>query len=432
MEETARRITIRLAAGPIAAVTDGKITRARGIPYATAARFQKPHACNPWEDVRDCTQPASICPQNPSRLGLVNGDLEKGRSQDEDCLHISVAAPASVQDAPVMVFLHGGAWVSGGGDLDAYSPHQLASRGVVAVTVTHRLGILGYIPIADVAPANLGLLDQIEALKWIQRNISSFGGNAANVTLFGQSAGADAIFCLAVADGTEGLFHRGILQSPPTAMRDDENREEMTKAMSQHTRRALTPENAATVSVSSLLSLQKELLGVARGVSPALLAFGPVMGDYPLPPASDVWGRFLSAAKRQPMLFGWTSNEYTAFTQIDTREEAESYLFHLFKGSTEQLVQRITREVGRQPPSYEFTWYPEGSEKLKATHCIDLPLLLGDWSAWREAPMLQGPGTQGTVEALGDSVKNLWVAFASGTDLDSKRFTIDKNFAFPP
>ena len=79
--------------------------------------------------------------------------------QSEDCLHVSVVAPAAATDVPVMVFIHGGAWVSGGGDLDAYSPVQLARKGVVAVHITHRLGIFGYIPIPGVAPTNLGLMD---------------------------------------------------------------------------------------------------------------------------------------------------------------------------------------------------------------------------------------------------------------------------------
>lgn len=431
MDESSQRTTIHLNGGPIIALSDDTFIRARGIKYATAARFHKPRALTTWDEAQDCTGPASICPQNPSRLGLVNGDLEKGKEQDENCLHVSVVAPKSVQGAPVMVFLHGGAWVSGGGDLDAYSPHKLAGKGIVGVTVTHRLGIFGYVPIDNVAPANLGLLDQIEALRWIRRNISSFGGDPRNVTLFGQSAGADAIFCLSVADDAAGLFHKGILQSPPTAMREDENREEMTLAMSQRAQSSVTPENASTLSLSSLLNLQKELLGVARSVSPALLAYGPIMGEYPLPPADKVWERFVSTSKRCPLLFGWTSHEHTAFTQLYTKEDADDYLHNLFKGSTVQLAQKLAAEIGKLPPTYEVAWYPEGSEELKAAHCIDLPLILGDWSAWKDAPMLQGPGVEATLEKLGDSVRNMWVAFAKGEELGSGRYIIDKVFVFP-
>lgn len=432
MADITERITIQLPGGPIIALSDGQTTRARGIRYATAARFGEPEKVSPWTEPQDCTQKASICPQNPSRLGLVNGNLEKDMVQSEDCLHVSVVAPASAANAPVMVFIHGGAWVSGGGDLDAYCPLQLARKGVVALNITHRLGIFGYVQIPGVAPANLGLMDQIEALRWIQQNISCFGGDNDNVTLYGQSAGGDAIFSLAIADVPETLFHRGILQSSPTALRDDPNREAMTRAMIDHAVSVVTPENASELSVDTLLNLTKDLLGVARAVSPALLAYGPILGSKPLPPAYQARERFLSEAKKRQFMFGWTANEDTAFTQIDSRPEAQKYLLNLFQHSTNELVQELAKVTGRLPPTYELVWYPDTSEKLKATHCIDLPLLLGDWAAWQDAPMLQGAGARQAIEKIGDEVKKLWVAFASGEDLGSKKFIIDSNFVFGP
>lgn len=435
MDHNAEKTEIRLAGGSITALNDGKFIRARGIKYATAARFQKSQPFSTWEGSQDCTKPAPICPQNKSRLGLVNGDLEAGREQDEDCLNLTVVAPVSAKDAPVMVFIHGGAWVSGAGDLDAYSPHKLAQRGVIGVTITHRLGVFGYLAIPDVASSpNLGLLDQIEALRWIKRNISAFGGDASNVTVFGQSAGADAVYCLAAADvEDQPLFHRGIMQSLPAAMREDENRDEMTKAMSLHARRTITPENASTIPVSALLEVQKELLGVARTVSPALLAFGPVVGEYPLPSAEKTLERFVAASKTQSMMVGWTSDEHTAFTQIDNRAEARAYLRNLFKDSSESLARELASvdPDKRPPPTYEISWHPSESINLKSTHCIDLPLVLGDWSAWKNAPMLQGEGVQQQVETVGDAVKDLWVAFAKGDVAPGvARFKIDKDFTF--
>ncbi|KAH8168444.1 carboxylesterase family protein [Sarocladium implicatum] len=430
MTAASERITIQLPGGPIRALSDGDIIRARGIRYATAARFSPPQPVTSWTEPRDCTQKASICPQNPSRLGLVNGDLERGMTQSEDCLHVSVAAPSRANNAPVMVFIHGGAWVSGGGDLDAYSPVNLAQKGVVAVNITHRLGVFGYIPIPGVAPANLGLLDQIEALRWVQHNISAFGGDSSNVTLFGQSAGGDAIFALAIADVPDVLFHRGILQSSPTAMRDDLNRDAMTKTMSEHAAQIVTPENASKLPVETLLSLTKDLLGVARTVSPALLSYGPILGSNPLPPADEAWKRFLSASQDRVFMFGYTANEDTAFSQIDSRSEATAYLLNLFQRSTDELADHVSKATGKTPPTYELVWHPEGSEKLKATHCIDLPMLLGDWDAWKDAPMLQGANSKGAVESIGEGMKNLWVAFARGKDLGSTKFVIDKDFTF--
>jgi para-nitrobenzyl esterase len=429
--ENPHEVIVQLPGGPINALADGSLVRARGIRYARAARFSKPEPITSWAEVQYCTGPASLCPQLPSRLGVVNGDLEKGRAQDEDCLHVSVVAPASAKNAPVMVFLHGGAYVSGGGDLDAYCPHLLAMKGVVAVTVTHRLGVLGYVPVPDVAPANLGLMDQVAALQWINQNISGFGGDAGNVTLFGQSAGAEAIFCLSIIDDVKNLFHRGILQSPPQASVEDQDMDKVVAAISQHSSLHINPDNASTISVPAILDLQKELLGIARAAAPVLIAFGPVYGEYPLPPRDQAIASFISAAKERPMFLGYTSNEASAFTQIDTRKEARRYLSNLFQGSTDRLVQRMAAELGEKPPTYEMAWYPSESDTLKATHCIDLPFLLGDWSSWKDAPSLQGSASRQALQTVGDAVKNLWVAFAKGKQLDSKKFVINNDFQFP-
>ncbi|KAK2690711.1 hypothetical protein QWA68_010474 [Fusarium oxysporum] len=152
----------------------------------------------------------------PSRLDAVTGPITTGRTQGEDCLRLTVTVPLKAltdgRKRPVMVFLHGGAYVSGGGDLDVYSPVGLAERDLVVINVTYRLGLFGYIPISEIAPANLGLYNQIAALRWIQDNIADLGGDSNNVTLFGESAGADSIFCLMIAEGTQNLLHRAILQ----------------------------------------------------------------------------------------------------------------------------------------------------------------------------------------------------------------------------
>jgi para-nitrobenzyl esterase len=138
---------------------------------------------------------------------------------DEDCLHLTITAPARAINEglqlPVMVFLHGGANVSGGGDLDCYLSDSLIRKDIVVVNVSYRLGIFGWVPMEGKAPANLGLLDQIEALRWVQKNISHFGGCPQHVTIIGHSVGAYVKYCMMVADTATGLFHRAILQSTP-------------------------------------------------------------------------------------------------------------------------------------------------------------------------------------------------------------------------
>ena len=416
--ETAQHVTLSLADGQIRALSDGKVIRARGIRYAKAARFAKPSPVS-WHDVVDCTGPACICPQNPSRLTCVTGDLEKGRPQSENCLHVSVAAPVSAKNAPVMVFFHGGAYITGGGDLDAYSPRRLADKGVVGVTVTHRLGMFGYMPMEGVAPANLGLLDQIEALKWVQRNITAFGGDKDNVTLFGQSAGADAIYCLLVAEETKGLFHRAVMQSAPIGRLDHDFHD----ALAKHAEEKLAGVDAATVDAARLLEVTVDIMKLSMGGFKSMLAFTPAFGEYPLPAASEHRKLFLEAATRVPLMMGHTANEETAFLHIDTAEDAKQRLAELFELSTDRLTSEMERVV-----KYKMEWYPEGSE-LMATHCIELALLLGDWEASKDAGMLKGSSRE-AVESLGDKVRDLWVAFARGEVLQGN-YVIDEHFQGP-
>lgn len=424
-------VIFSLPGGKILALSDGEIIRARGIPYAHAKRFQKPEIVTTWDGIQDCTKPASVCHQNPSRLWPVFGEIEKGNPQSEDCQHVTVAAPTSASNAPVMVFFHGGAYVSGGGDVDAYSPHGLARKGVVAVNVTHRLGIFGFMPIPGVAPPNLSILDQIASLEWVQSNIHAFGGDPKNVTLYGQSAGADTIYCLCASGIADHLFQRGIMQSTPFARYQDSNRDEMLRKMSEHASKTLLAEGPETVSVPRLLELTKELMGIARATSNSLLPYGPVFGEHPFPPEDGINDQFIASAKRKGLMIGYTAQEETAFAHIDSREGAPEYLCRLFQGSSDEMIQKMGKELGKPPVSYEVLWYPKGSEQFKATHCLELSLLLGDWEAWKNGPMLAGEGAEEALGTLGESVKNFWIDFAKGHDLGSKRYVIDGSFTWP-
>lgn len=145
--------TIQLPVGPIKAIiVDDSFIHARGIPYAKAQRFEKPQPTETWTEALDCTGRAPICPQLPSRLESVMGPLTKGHSLSEDCLRVSIIAPRDVTNAPVMVWLHGGAYISGGGDLDCYQPIDLAKRGIVCVNINYRLGVFGYLHLEGIAP----------------------------------------------------------------------------------------------------------------------------------------------------------------------------------------------------------------------------------------------------------------------------------------
>jgi para-nitrobenzyl esterase len=211
--------------GRIAGRIDAAVATFQGIRYAAppvgALRWRAPQPVAPWSDVRAAQAPGASCIQNVAASIANGGDP---RPVDEDCLFLNVWAPANgfavgaAPLRPVMVWIHGGALVFGSGALPAYSGAALAQRGAVVVTINYRLGAMGFFAHPALAgeggDINFGLLDQIAALRWVQRNIAAFGGDPGNVTIFGQSAGAESVLALYASPLAKGLFHKGIAQSP--------------------------------------------------------------------------------------------------------------------------------------------------------------------------------------------------------------------------
>ncbi|MCQ4118172.1 carboxylesterase/lipase family protein [Rhodococcus tibetensis] len=189
----------------------------RGVPYAAPPvgplRLRAPQPVEPWSDVRRAFHFGASAPQGSGPC-------------DEDCLTLNVVAPAepSATPRPVMVFIHGGAYSGGSSSSSLYGGHSLVRRGdIVYVSLNYRLGALGYLDFSQFSTperpfdSNLGLRDQVAALEWVQRNIAEFGGDPDNVTIFGESAGANAVTTLMSTPAAKGLFSRAIAQSPPVA-----------------------------------------------------------------------------------------------------------------------------------------------------------------------------------------------------------------------
>ncbi|MGW7062721.1 carboxylesterase/lipase family protein [Streptomyces sp. NPDC054904] len=190
------------------------------IPYAAPPtgrdRFQPPRPHAPWPAVRDATRPGPTAPQaRRDAFGTLDMSpfFGPGWIKGEDYLTLTVRAPEDAgRDLPVMVFVHGGGFTAGSTRAPLYDGSAFARDGVVLVTVNYRLGIPGFLHVPG-APDNRGLLDVIAALRWVQQNISAFGGNPGNVTLFGQSAGAIIVGAVLTAAPATGLFRRAIVQS---------------------------------------------------------------------------------------------------------------------------------------------------------------------------------------------------------------------------
>jgi para-nitrobenzyl esterase len=198
----------------------------KGIPYAAAPvgrlRWRPPEDAPRWSNIRDASQFGPQCPQPQRQVAGLSGGGQAPTG--EDCLTLNIWTPArtAADRLPVMVWIHGGGFYVGSGSSPDYDGVALARRGIVLVTLNYRLGALGFLvhpalsrESARGVSGNYALLDQIAALRWVQNNISQFGGNPADVTVFGRSAGAYSICILTVSSLAKGLFRRAIMQSPP-------------------------------------------------------------------------------------------------------------------------------------------------------------------------------------------------------------------------
>jgi len=207
---------VQTQSGHIEGIVKDQVIHFKGIPFAVPPvgklRFKKPLAIKPWSGTFNACQFGDASVQDINPMNPIS-------TASEDCLSLNVWAP-DLEEAnlPVMVWLHGGSFTSGAGSMAQYDGHALAKRGgVIVVNVNYRLGVLGFAHFNELsggkADTNLGLRDQILGLQWIKNNIQAFGGDANNITLFGESAGGMSVACLLASPLAEGLFHKAIVQS---------------------------------------------------------------------------------------------------------------------------------------------------------------------------------------------------------------------------
>ena len=208
-------------AGAVQGLREGKANVFRAIPYAAPPvgerRWRPPVAMPRWQGVRAAQTMGVACMQPP----MAAGPYDRGKvPMSEDCLTLDVSAPANARKAPVMVWIHGGTLIWGSGHSKMYGGGEFVKRGTVLVSINYRLGALGYLAhpelskeSPDQVSGNYGLLDQVQALKWVRENIAAFGGDPGNVTIFGESAGALSVEYLLASPSARGLFHKAIVQS---------------------------------------------------------------------------------------------------------------------------------------------------------------------------------------------------------------------------
>jgi para-nitrobenzyl esterase len=424
---TQRQLQTRM--GTLLVEDDGVVMRARGVRYGTADRFGEPTAARPWSGVVAAVERGPVCPQELSRLGFATGEFIVGMAQSEDCLVVTVAAPSGAEGLPVMVWIHGGAYVEGTGECAKYDPVALAAEaGVVVVNVSYRVGMFGYLAPAQAGGAdNLGLRDQLLAMRWVRDNIADFGGDPDNVTAFGQSAGADSVLALMLCEEADGLFHRAIMQSAPLII--SQERAPLFKAM----RRALAGLAAEEATAAEILAAQSAATAVARrfGVFSGM-PYGPVLGSGPLPTVAEVPARLAAAASRVELLIGFTKHDASPFMAM---LPSGRRLVRLGKTVTRAISAGATKQAFSTPAfALADTWASNGGAVAKyrfdrapgflaSGHCVELPYLFGTPDSWSDSPMMGGRPLDPALVTL---MRRTWGDFAregvSGLESEDLRF----------
>jgi para-nitrobenzyl esterase len=350
------RCTVRTNEGLVEGRLDAGVWEFLGIPYAAppsgSLRWRPPAPVPPWEGVRPCKQFGDSCPQ-PDAPWYGLGTL------GEDCLYLNVwvAAGESGSSLPVLVWIHGGAFLSGSASLELnrglplYDGRNLARRGAVVVTVNYRLGPFGFLAhplLSHESPegvsGNYGLLDQLAALCWVRENIAGFGGDPSRITLFGESAGAVSILYLMVSPPAAGLFQGAIAESAPFWIRH----------VLPPAYRSLEEAEAVGVELASALGCgsgpgalddmrsrgEEELIASARldtGLLPGGMHFGPVIDGRLLP-------------ERPEKLFMQGRQHQADLIVGSNRDEANFFLaaLGLSRGEYEELVLRMAGEWSRE------------------------------------------------------------------------------------
>ena len=423
LETATRAATVQTRSGAVAGYVEDGVFTFKGIPYAIAERFQPAADPAPWEGVRASRAYGPTCPQG-ARTGWYDDNQAFAMHwddgfPDEDCLRVNVWT-AGIGDGarrPVMVWLHGGGFSAGSGqELISYDGSNLArDHGVVVVSLNHRLNVLGFLDLSGfgaryAASGNLGMTDIVKALEWVRNNISAFGGDPSNVTVFGQSGGGGKVCTLLAMPSAQGLFNKAIVESGSIleAMPQKWSRRIGAATVRQLGINPSRIDEIGKVPYATLLAAYNAAVAEVRveaersGELPAnflnQLLFGTrpvvdgeILPDQPGSPAA------LARSRDIPVIIGTTYHEFTR-----DREDP------IFKPLA--LQQAADRAAAGCAPVYlyQFTWEsPVLDGVLGSTHCMEIPFVFDNVALHRT---LTGGGAD-AVE-LGHRISRLWTNFA--------------------
>ncbi len=441
---------IKVEEGKIQGIHDDQsdIYAFKGVPFAAPPtgdlRWKAPQQVKSWNGIKNCTEFGPSAMQGkPEPFSMWTSEfIAPAKPLSEDCLYLNVwtGAKNNKEKRPVLVFIHGGAFMSGSGSVPVYDGVEMAKKGLVFVTINYRLGIFGFLAHPELtaespnkASGNYGLLDQIEALKWVQENIKAFGGDPSNVTIAGQSAGAFSVNFLVASPLAKGLFHRAIAESGGAVL--PTGRFSRNGSLKEAEQSGLSfAEKAGASDIKQLRQIPADSLLKIQTIS------GPVIDGYVLP--KSMHEIFENGEQNDvPVLTGWNANEglggppmksedYVAATKDLYKEKADLFLQY-FPGNTDEQAQEsqeilsslktfgiqafhwmnLQNQTGKSKVfMYQFTRrlpFGEGQKDYGAFHTGEVPyaynnLKISKIRPWQEAD-----------HKLADEMSDYWVNFAT-------------------
>jgi para-nitrobenzyl esterase len=462
---TSNTTVVETTHGPVRGSDNGHVKAWKGIRYAAAPvgdlRWRSPESPEPWTEVADATSFGPVCPQ-PIEPSI---PIDLGAPQGEDCLTLNIWASTNTEpgDArPVMVWIHGGAYIFGAASQPNYDGTVLAGSGeAVVVTVNYRLGAFGFLDLSCFSTpsrrfdSNLGLRDVLHALHWVRDNIAAFGGDPRRVTLFGESAGGGVVTTLLTTPAAEGLFAGAIAQSSPATSVYDSSRARRVAGMILDSlgMGAAEVKRLSQTPTASLIAASKQVFDAVPVQAPGTLAFTPIVDgdlvtDYPVKLAREGHSHpvplIIGTNKHEAALFRWMKSPLmpitppaikAMFAEIAAEQPSLQLPSEAQIGSAyaDMRVKArgmgVARDVGFRMPSvwlaeghstvapvylYRFDWSTAMLKLMRigATHATELPYVWGN--------LVQGPkditfrlGGLKTGKAVSARMRARWLNFAT-------------------
>lgn len=472
LQTSAEATLAQTTGGSVAGYIDNGIFTYKGIPYAKAERFMPPVPADKWEGVRSCRAYGPTCPQG-KRMGWYSDEQAFSFNwndgfPDEDCLRVNIWTPG-INDGkkrPVMVWLHGGGYSAGSGqELPSYDGRNLAEKGdVVVVTLNHRLNVLGFLDLSAYGEkyahsGNSGLLDLVAALEWVQENIANFGGDASNVTIFGQSGGGGKVSTLLATPAAKGKFHKAIVQSG-AMLRTMDSRWSRRIGAAVVEELGITPcriDEISKVPFEDLLAAGEKVIARLKpeaekqGFASFIFGWAPTV-DGSVLPRQPFDPQAPEQSKDIPMLIGTTIHEFSMSTYVPqlrtiNQDAAVEYLKSRYGDRTDEFLELFentypgyepkdlidtdfifrpsaieqaglkSRQGGAPVYMYMFAWEsPVLDGILRSTHCMEIPFVFNNADVHAS---MTGGGT-GAMK-LADVMSQSWINFARTGDPNTEK-----------